>query len=77
MVELTAVSKRAMMELPPPPAPAALSNGGANHYEKVEEMGGGVPRLRLPTFSSDTSEAVTTELETVVSAATDTHLVTS
>lgn len=71
--------ERQKMELPLPPAPP-LDSGGVCHYEEVEEVAltvSGMTRLRLPTFSSDTSEAATTELETEVSAVTDTELVIS
>ena len=71
--------------LPLPPEPEiALEGGGGGgegHYEELDEVAvdvtSGVSRPRLPTFSSDTSETGGTELETVISAATDTQLVTS
>ena len=63
--------------LPLPPEPE-IDPG--NHYEEMEEVTmdttSGVGRPRLPTFSSETSDTAGTELETIISAATDTQLVT-
>ena len=70
---------RRKMDLPLPPEPVADSDGVC-HYEKMEDVAlapSGVTRLRLPTFSSDTSEVASTEVDTVVSAMTDTQLITS
>ena len=67
------------MDLPLPPEPVPDSDGGC-HYEKMEDVtlaASGVTRLRLPTFSSDSSEVAMTEVDTVVSAMTDTQLITS
>ena len=65
--------------LPLPPEPDIDLTAADTHYEELGEVTAdvtsGVGRPRLPTFSSDTSETVGTELETITSAATDTHLV--
>ena len=67
--------------LPLPPEPEIELGGGESYYEELDEvavdMSSGVTRPRLPTFSSDASETGGTELETVISAATDAQLVTS
>ena len=71
--------RKKKMEFPLPPEPVAASDGVC-HYEKMEDISlaaSGVTRLRLPTFSSDMSEVASTEVDTVVSAMTDTQLITS
>ena len=67
------------MEIPLPPEPVTDSDGVC-HYEEMEGVAlaaSGMTRMRLPTFSSDTSEVAMTEVDTVVSAMTDTQLITS
>lgn len=63
------VRKMDTFELPLPP-----DTGVVCHYDNVALGVSGMALPRLPTFSSDDSEAATTELETAVSAATDTQL---
>ena len=72
------VARHRERRLPLPPEPE-IGIGGESYYEELDEVDvtSGVTLPRLPTFSSETSEAGGTELETVISAATDTQLVTS
>lgn len=63
------VRKMDTFELSLPP-----DTGVVCHYDNVTLAVSGTALPRLPTFSSDASEAATTELETAVSAATDTQL---
>ena len=74
--------------LPLPPEPKLEEDEDEGqipyHYEEIDDimaldLNRGITRPRLPSFSmaSDISDTVITELETVMSAATDTQLVTS
>ena len=74
------VARHRERRLPLPPEPE-IGIGGESYYEELDEVAvdvtSGVTLPRFPTFCSETSEAGGTELETVISAATDTQLVTS
>lgn len=54
--------------------PLPSDTGVTCHYDNVALAVSGVALPQLPTFSSDESEAATTELETAISAVTDTQL---
>lgn len=70
MSEVAQVRRRETVPFPLPPDTGVV----VCHYDNIALAASGITRPRLPTFSSDESEAATTELETAVSAATDTQL---